>query len=291
MEESMILDACTRICALIGDPVAHSFSPLIHNAAFQEAEINCAYVAFHVKKEHLADAIKGIRSLSIRGVSVTIPHKVRIIEFLDHLDPAARQIGSVNTVVNEQGVLTGYNSDGLGALKAFEDHRVDLSGKSVLILGSGGAARAIAVTLVIHTGIRELFIAGIIEEEVATLVAHLRTICRIPIAGDMLTHTLFGDNPPTCDVLINCTPVGMHPDVGHSPVPSSFFREGLTVFDVVYNPVETAFLKAAAAAGCQTISGLEMFLNQATVQFELWTGAAAPKAVMRKVVREYLGVQ
>lgn len=285
----MNLDARTQICALIGNPVEHSFSPLIHNAGFQKTGINFAYVAFRVEKEYLADAIQGIRSLNIRGASITIPHKVHAVRSMDQLDPAARHIGSINTIVNDRGVLTGYNSDGLGALKALQAQQVDLNGKSVLVLGSGGAARAIAVTLAMNTAMKELVIAGIVTDEVAALVADLREISKTIVRGAELSSRFFEEQPPACDVLINCTPVGMYPDVDSSPVPSPFFRKGQAVFDVVYNPPRTALLKQAAEAGCQTISGLEMFINQAVVQFELWTGHKAPEDVMRQVVLDHIG--
>jgi len=151
----MAITAHTRVCALIGDPVKHSFSPLVHNAAFETAGLDFVYVAFPVKKGDLPSAIEGIRRLNIAGVSITIPHKVPAAGLVDCLDPVARDIGSINTLVNRNGILTGFNSDGSGALKAFEDQQVNLNGKSVLMLGSGGAARAVAFTLALRTGIKE----------------------------------------------------------------------------------------------------------------------------------------
>ena len=279
-------DAQTRLCALVGNPVEHSFSPLVHNAAFKATGQNFVYLAFRVEESQLEQAMNGIRALNVRGASITIPHKVRALPYMDQLDPLAKQIGSINTVVNDGGVLTGYNSDGTGALKAVQDQGVDLDDKSVLVLGSGGAARAITFTLAINTKISGLTIAGIVEDEVAALAGDLQRASDVPIKTAVMAAHFFEQDAPVADVLINCTPVGMYPEVNSSPVPANFFQKNMTVFDVVYHPPKTKLLSAAEQAGCTTISGVEMFINQAAVQFQLWTGEEAPEEVMRAVILE-----
>lgn len=280
------INAKTKVCALIGYPVEHSFSPLIHNAGFKELGINFVYVAFPVKDvEH---AICGIRALNIRGTSITIPHKVKAIGYMDRLDNLAQKIGSINTIVNQDGELIGYNSDGMGALKAFHDRGIDLRRKRILMLGSGGAARAIAFSLVMNEEVEKLHIIGIIEKEMNTLVNDLKKAGGGNIQGTLLKDDTLKKTLPASDMLINCTPIGMHPKTGESPVPSSLLTPGLLVFDAVYNPPQTTLLKDAQKAGCVTISGLDMFINQALVQFELWTGEKAPEEVMKKILLENL---
>lgn len=276
------IDAKTKSCVLIGDPVEHSFSPLIHNAGFNALGINFVYVACLVKD--LEHAIKGIRALNIRGASITIPHKVKAISYVDKLDDLAQKIGSINTIVNQKGKLIGYNNDGMGALTALQDCTIDLKGKSVLVLGSGGVARAITFSLVMRGEVKRLHILGIIKEEMNILIEDLRKTGGSDVQGTLLRDDILQTTLSMSDILINCTPIGMYPKTKESPVPSSFLRPGLLVFDVVYNPPQTTLLKDAQKAGCRTISGLEMFINQAIVQFELWTGEKAPVDAMKKVL-------
>jgi shikimate dehydrogenase len=280
------IDAKTRVCILMGDPVEHSFSPLIHNAAFKEAGLNLVYVAFPVKENNLEAAIQGISAFTIRGASITIPHKVAATKYVDWLDPVAEKIGSINTIVNENGNLKGYNSDGMGALKALQEHGVDLEGKCVLILGSGGAARGIAFTLAMNTQLKKLCVLGILPDELSTLIDNLRSVTKAQVVGEILNEETLEKQILTSGIVINCTPLGMYPKVQESPVPKDFLRKGMVVFDVVYNPLQTKLLRDAKSMGCDTISGIEMFINQAVVQFELWTGVKAPEEIMRRVIME-----
>jgi len=273
---------------LIGDPVGHSLSPLIHNAGFRALGINFVYLAFQVKDRDFENAIKGMKAFNFQGASITIPHKVRAVEHMDSLDPVARKIGSINTIVNQNGKLKGFNSDGMGALKALHDHRVDLNGKSILVLGAGGVARAISFSLTMSSQLKELYIGGIIKEEINSLVNDLRGVTEAPIQGEVIGGSAFWGKIPKFDILINCTPTGMYPDTDKSPVPDGFLGKEPLVFDVVYNPPKTRLIKEAERIGCDTISGMEMFINQAVVQFEYWTGEKAPEEVMRKVVLDYL---
>jgi len=281
------IDAKTKLCAVIGNPVEHSLSPAIHNAAFEALGLNYLYVAFQV--EDVAGAAAGLRAFgNFRGLSVTIPHKVSIMPYLDEIDQVTRHIGSVNTVVKENGVLKGTSSDGLGATKALEDSGIDVAGKQVLILGSGGAARAVSFTLASRPKAPALTVLGVVPQELENLLNDLRAKTSARISGGLLDDHSLRNSIGTADVVIHCTPVGMHPKTEQTLVPKQLLRAGQVVFDIVYNPRKTRLLKDAEAAGCRVIPGLEMFVNQAVVQFELWTGQKAPVEVMRRVVEERL---
>jgi shikimate dehydrogenase len=282
---SVPVDGRTTICAVIGNPVEHSLSPAIHNAAFAASGINWAYVAFHVI--NLEKAIEGIRGLGIRGVSVTIPHKVAVIPLLDFIDDIARTIGSINTIVNTSGQLAGYNSDGTGALKALCDAGCNPAGKRVVILGSGGAARAIAVTMALQNPPAALTLLGIIREERERLSSDIAARSSLQPMSAELSSDGLAAALQECDLLINTTPVGMYPKKDDSPVPRELLQKQTAVFDIVYNPRKTRLLRDAQQAGCTVVSGIEMFLNQAAVQFTLWTGQPAPSGVMRAVLEKY----
>ncbi len=279
-----MIDAETKLCVLIGNPVGHSLSPALHNAAFKELGLNYAYMAFKV--EDLAKAVGGIRALGIKGVSVTIPHKVRIMEYLDEIDTTAREIGAINTILNADGRLKGYNTDSPGALKALKDAGVSFAGKKILILGSGGVARAVAFSLAAYSSINLLTILGIVENELKLLKRDLAKKGGANINTGLLSEPVLKSAVSDADIVINCTPVGMHPEVDRSVIPSGLLQKSPVVFDVVYNPLKTKLLREAEEAGCRVISGVEMFVNQAASQFELWTGKKAPISVMRKVVEK-----
>ncbi len=280
------IDAKTRLCALIGNPVEHSLSPAIHNAAFQHLGMNFVYVA--MKVEDVDGAMRGVRALTgIRGVSVTIPHKVAVLHHLDDIDPTARNIGAVNTIVSDGGRLTGYNTDATGALAALRAAGAPVDGARVLLLGSGGAARAIAFALCMDAKVSSLTILAILDQERAALAKDLKKTGAAVQDGQLTADTL-ARAIPEAQTLIHCTPVGMSPKAGESCVPAPLLSSHLTVMDIVYNPLETRLLKEARAAGCRTVPGLEMFLHQAIGQFELWTGQKAPVSVMRSVLEGQL---
>ncbi len=280
------IDAKTGLCAVIGDPIEHSLSPAIHNAAFQELGLNFVYLAFRVKK--IQEAVEGIRALNIRGVSVTIPHKVAILKFLDNIDEVAQNIGSVNTVINDNGILTGYNSDSEGALKALEDAGIEPADRNVLILGSGGAARAIAFGLAMKKDVASLNILGIIKDELEKLVKDISLKTPAAVSGEMLTPHTLERMIERNNILIHSTPVGMYPKIEESLVPQNFLRKDLTVLDIVYNPLRTRLIEEAQGVGAKAVPGVEMFVNQAVVQFELWTKKKAPVSLMRLVVEKHL---
>ena len=279
----MGIDVHTQFCGVIGNPIEHSLSPAIHNAAFQKLGLNFVYLAWRV--EAIGDAIRGLRALgNFRGASVTIPHKVAAMPFLDEVDAMARHIGAINTIIVEEGRLIGSNTDATGALRALKEGKAPLNGESVVMLGSGGAARAIAFVLAAEAGIRRLHLLGIEEQECRNLAADLKTKTGLTVLNAHLDEASLKTVLSEARVLIHCTPVGMAPKIGISCVPVHLLHPDLTVMDIVYNPRETQLLADAKAAGCGTIPGLEMFLFQAAAQFERWTGRSAPLNVMREVL-------
>ena len=279
----MGIDVHTQFCGVIGNPIEHSLSPAIHNAAFQKLGLNFVYLAWRV--EAIGDAIRGLRALgNFRGASVTIPHKVAAMPFLDEVDAMARHIGAINTIIVEEGRLIGSNTDATGALRALKEGKAPLNGESVVMLGSGGAARAIAFVLAAEAGIRRLHWLGIEEQERRNLAADLKTKTGLTVLNAHLDEASLKTVLSEARVLIHCTPVGMAPKIGISCVPVHLLHPDLTVMDIVYNPRETQLLADAKAAGCGTIPGLEMFLFQAAAQFERWTGRSAPLNVMREVL-------
>jgi len=269
-----IINSNTAIYAVFGDPVSHSLSPVMHNSAFSHIDYNGVYFAFKV--EEIGNAITGIRALGFKGAGITIPHKVTVMEFLDEVDNLAKKIGAVNTIVNRKGKITGYNFDCLGAVKALKE-KTDIKGKNVSVLGAGGAARAVGY--------------GIISEGGRLTILN-RTIDK----GEKLAEELESEFCPfsdfkgrKCDILINTTPVGMHPHVKDIPVAKEDIKKGMVVMDAVYNPIKTNLLQIAENSGCVTIDGVSMFVYQGAAQFELWTGKKAPIDLMRKAVLNALG--
>ncbi|HYM37529.1 MAG TPA: shikimate dehydrogenase [Nitrospiraceae bacterium] len=282
----MEINAHTQLCGLLGNPVEHSLSPAIHNAAFEKLGLNFVYLAFKV--EDLPSAVKGLRALgNLRGFSVTIPHKVAIIPLLDEVEPTAKNIGAVNTIVIEHGRLIGSNTDASGALRALTEAGAALRGENVVMLGSGGAARAIAFALAAGTGIAKLTLLGIDEKERTGLAKDLKAKTSLQLADGTITDDALRRAIEESKALLHCTPLGMHPNVHESGVPASLLKPHLTVMDIVYNPLDTKLLVDAKAAGCRTVRGIEMFLNQAVGQFELWTKQKAPADVMRRVLESH----
>lgn len=283
-----MITAKTKLCGLIGNPVGHSMSPVIHNAAFAKAELNFAYMAFEVKKEQLAEVAAGMRALDIKGLNVTIPHKVDVIPHLDALDPLAEKIGAVNTIVNDDGVLTGHNTDATGFLRALREDGVNPEGKKVVVIGAGGAARAIAFTLAQNGATLAILNRPLEFDWAAQLAERLSQKTSATVKAAELDDETLKTELAEADILINATSVGMSPNTTETPVPATLLRPDLAVFDVVYNPVDTRLLTEARAAGAVTISGLDMFVWQGALAFELWTGQKAPVELMRKKVQEAL---
>ncbi|MHB9074823.1 MAG: shikimate dehydrogenase [Desulfobaccales bacterium] len=264
----------TKIFGILGRPVTHSLSPAMHNVAFGHLGINAVYVAFPVTD--LPQAITGLRGLAIGGVSVTIPFKEEIIPLIDALDPQAAQIGAVNTVVNRDGRLIGYNTDCLGAVTALQA-RINFSGQHVLILGAGGASRAIAFGIIQAGG--RVTLTDVDQPRAAALVKDLGAEAIPPDAVDRCPAT----------ILVNATPVGMTPDIDGIPINPELLSRFQVVMDIVYQPLQTRLLKEAQFRNAATIDGLQMLIHQATAQFELWTGQVAPLEVMARAAYTALG--
>ena len=277
----------TQLCAVIGNPIAHSLSPAIHNAAIEALGLDFVYVAFRV--ENVKDALFGMKALdNFRGMSVTIPHKVEIMKYMDEIDDVDQSIGSINTVIHENGKLRGFGTDGPGALKALADAGVDPDKKRILMLGSGGAARAISFNLARHTLLESLCILDIDETMLENLAGDLKKGTQAVVVSEVLTDKSLSAGMENADIILHCTPMGMHPNEEVSLIPAELFRPGQVVFDIVYTPLETKLLSRARSCGLQTISGVEMFIHQAVLQFERFTGVSAPVEVMRRVVMEHL---
>lgn len=287
MSNVRTIDCDTKICGIIGNPVSHSLSPAIHNAAFMERGLNYVYVAFPV--EDVKNALAGMRAITnFRGMSVTIPHKIEVMKYVDEIADLDRNIGSINTIINENGRLIGLGTDGPGAQKAIADAGVDISGMNVLMLGSGGAARAIAFTLARNTELAELNLLDINKDMLDGLAADLRAGTEASIKHEILNDNSLAAAMESADLILHCTPIGMHPKVDASLVPARLFRPNQVVFDIVYTPLETKLVREAKAGGLKIIFGVDMFINQAVLQFERFTGTDAPEEVMRRVVMEHL---
>lgn len=277
-----VLTSDTAVMAVIGDPIRHSKSPLMHNAALAASEWNGVYTAFHVLPERLGEAIAGMRALGIRGMNVTIPHKESVIPFLDEIDDHARMIGAVNTIVNDKGRLIGYNTDGPGYVRSLiEETGIDLKETRVLLIGAGGAARGLAYAL-LHDGVKQLMIANRTPERAERIVEELHMMGSIEAAA--LIDGMPQVDPEQVDVIINTTSLGMHPHVDDMSIQASYIMPHMIISDIIYNPLETKLLAAAQAAGARTHSGLGMFVYQGAIAFELWTGKEAPVDVMREAV-------
>ncbi len=270
----MAVNGKTILYGIVGNPVSHSLSPAMHNAALAAAGINGIYLPFPAPD--IAAAVTGIRGLGVQGVSVTIPHKEQIMELLDEIDPVAAKIGAVNTVVNNNGRLSGLNTDWLGAMRALEEQIV-LSGAKAVLLGAGGSARAIGFGLLERGA--ELVLSSRTESKGRSLADELGC----PWVSLAESDTLSGD------ILINATSVGMEPHAENSPVAAELNAEFTVVMDIVYAPLKTRLLQDAEERGCAIINGLEMLLYQGVAQFEIWTAGKAPVAVMRSALQKALG--
>jgi len=278
----MEISGRTKVCGLIGDPVEHTLSPTMHNAAFTHLKLDFIYVAFQVKKQELENAIGGVRSLGIHGVNVTMPHKNAIIRYLDELDSTAKFMEAVNTILNDNGKLMGFNTDGVGALKALEEKGVNLNGKKLLLLGAGGAATAIAFHTVQE--VEELTILNRTPDKAMKLAEALRRKFGKTIEGNSLSASIIKEELKDSDVLINATSVGMHQNFDQSLVDLEWLRPDLCVMDIIYNPLETKLAKDAKSKGAKVVSGIEMLVYQGAASFEIWTNQVAPIKAMKQAV-------
>ena len=273
---------------LIGDPIDHSVSPTIQNAAFRSARLDAVYLAFPVGKSRLKSAILGLKALGIRGFNVTTPHKTAMLRYLEKVDTKAAEIGSINTVKNDSGSLIGFNTDGSGAITAMQRAGLSLNGQAMLLLGAGGAARAIAysmggsgcsVTLMSRTASHAKLLAKSLRIRFGTKAES------VPLSRKSLRECV-----SQADIILNASSMGMDAK-NNPPIDRSWIRSDHWVFDIVYRPVQTKLLQIAKARGARTINGLEMLLNQGASSFTIWTGRNAPTVAMRRAMIEKLRVQ
>ncbi|HDG98723.1 MAG TPA: shikimate dehydrogenase [Desulfobacterales bacterium] len=267
-----VIDSQTKLYGVIGHPLTHTLSPTIHNAAFEATHLNAVYLAFDTL--FLEKALHGLAAIGCQGLSVTIPYKEPIIDYVSDIDPTAKKIGAVNTLVNKSGSWIGYNTDATGALHAIEE-LCEVSGRHCTILGAGGAARAIGFAL------RE---KG----------CHISVVNRSRPRGEKLAQELDAEYLPlnklamiNTDIVVQTTPVGMYPKVNDVPFDPAKVRAQI-VMDIIYNPFETRFLRQCKEQGATTIPGARMFLHQAAEQFRLWTGKEPPMEVMEKALLQSL---
>jgi shikimate dehydrogenase len=282
----MDISGKTRICGVIGDPIEHTLSPIMHNAAFNALKLDYSFIAFKVKPAELENAANGMRALNIRGLNVTMPHKSAILKFLDRVDLSAQIINSVNTVLNKESKLFGFNTDGVGALKALRENGVEVKGRKVLLLGAGGAARAIAYSMAKETD--ELAVLNRTLKPAQDLAKLLEKLANKKIFAGSLSPKEIQQNLQDSDILINATSIGMKPKAEESVVAPKLLRPNLAVMDIVYNPIETKLVKEAQAAGAKVVSGVEMLIYQGAASFEIWTGKPAPVEVMRQAALNHL---
>ncbi len=271
-----------KLYGVIGDPISQTLSPSMHNAAFNHHGLSAKYLPFHVTPGQLSQAIEGVRGLGVAGLNVTIPHKVSVMNLLDEIDPLAMRIGAVNTIVNENGKLIGYNTDGAGYVSSLKHIMAErnLDEHSILIVGAGGAARAIYYTL-LEEGVKKVAIANRTIETAKQLIQSNNTnVMSLSDAEDVVDDY---------DIIINTTSIGMYPFLENMPIQLGKIKEKTIVSDIIYNPIETKWLKQARKLGAQTQNGIDMFVFQGALAFEKWTGIYPSVEVMRKIVLTKLG--
>ncbi|MGM0501808.1 MAG: shikimate dehydrogenase [Bacillota bacterium] len=277
----------TKVTGIFGYPVEHSLSPQMHNQAFAALKLNYNYLPFAVEPDNLGQAVEGIRALNIKGVNVTIPHKQKVIPYLDQLTEEAELIGAVNTIENQAGTLIGHNTDGRGFIRSLkEESDFVAAGKQAVIIGAGGAARAIAFQLALE-GLNKLMITDLDFEKAENLSTEIEE--QLDLSVTAIKQQQLVEVMSDTDLVVDATPVGMHPNVDVDPVvEAELLHQEMIVYDLVYNPRETVLLKAAEQVGAEGISGLGMLLYQGVIAFEIWTGKEAPVEKMRAALESGL---
>lgn len=271
------MQASTKTYCIIGDPIYHSLSPAMHNAAFAAKGLNCTYIAFRVPEAELKESIESLRSINIAGFNVTTPHKTQVMRYLDELESTAKKAAAVNTVNNIEGIFRGYNTDAYGFIEPLRKRQVDFLGMHVLLLGSGGAARAVVVALAEQNGIAKLVIANRDMQranELVNLGAGLGMKCEL-VALDRAQ-----DYSPACDLIVNATTLGMNNE--SSVIDYEHIQKGSIVYDIVYRPLVTNLIENAKYAQASVVYGYEMLIEQGAKAFEIWTGLSAPRDAMKK---------
>lgn len=283
----MHIKGSTRLISLLGDPVNHSLSPYMHNLSFENLGLDYAYMAFEIKKEKIKDAVDAMKTLNVRGFNVTMPYKEKIIDLLDEVDNQAKIIGSVNTVLNSKGKLLGYNTDGKGFVKALEEKKIDFKLKKVLILGSGGAAKSIAIQLALE-GVKEIIIANRTIEKANIIVNIIKEHVKdVKINSINLNENKLKSEIINTDILVNTTSIGMREGFLDSPIKETkILHKDLFVADIIYKPQKTKLLSQAQERGCNTMNGLNMLIFQGALAFKIWTGKDMPNEVIDKILNK-----
>jgi shikimate dehydrogenase len=282
----MNISGKTALYGVIGDPIEHTLSPAMQNAAFQARGLDSVFLAFKIAAADVENTLRGMRGLGIHGLNVTMPYKNTVIPYLDEVDETARLLGSVNTILNEGGKLRGFSTDGVGAHRALEENGTALTGKKLVLLGAGGSAKAIAFTLAKE--IKELVLLNRTPGKTDALAQTINQKYHKKIRVDTLSLRSIQESLQDADLVINATSVGMNPHQAESLIKPALMKPGLTVMDIVYNPLETKLAKEAKAAGAKVVSGLEMLVYQGAASFEIWTGKPAPVEVMRRAALKQL---
>jgi shikimate dehydrogenase len=278
----------TKLYVLLGNPLGHTISPPMHNLAFEKLSMDSCYFPVEVSPENLGTVFKGLSKMNTGGLNVTIPHKMGIMDYLDAVDPIAATIGAVNTICMENGKSKGFNTDGEGFIQSLEEEaNISVTGKKFFIIGSGGAARAISMTLAFKEA-DKIFLCNRTKEKAQSLASEINKKIR-PCAEAVESELHFQKEAlKGCDVLVNSTSIGMHPDINALPIDPSLLRKELIVADIVYNPRETKLLQVAKEKGCRTVPGLGMLIYQGVAAFKLWTGVEPPVEEMREKVYQLM---
>lgn len=262
----MSIDADTKLFCLLGHPISKSLSPIIHNYSFEENEVNARYVAFDVDKNALKYAVNGIKALNIQGFNVTIPHKVDIIKLLDEIDEEANLLGAVNTVKNVNGKLTGFNTDGRGFIQALQNNNIDIKDKNITIIGAGGAARAITMTMA-KDGARSIQVANRTVEKAKKIAYEISSKFQNVVTSWTDIQNI---NTVDMDIVVNCTSVGMYPDAESFIIDPCIFNKNALICDIVYKPTLTKFLNVAKQSGYRIMGGIDMLIYQAILSEQIW---------------------
>ena len=272
-----IISGKTRLVGLLGDPVEHSSSPYIQNAAFTKLGLDYVYMAFTVNQENLTEGVQALKTLDALGFNVTMPNKEAIIPLLDEVSKEAKLIGAVNTVKITDTRLKGYNTDGMGFVKSLREEGISLGEEKFVLAGAGGAARSIAVQLALE-GAKEIVILSRKGADGEVICNGIRdNIPGVLVNGDKLTDAALEKELKTAGVFVNCTPLGMKPREDQSVIPDpKLLRKDLVVSDIIYSPRTTRLMKMAVDRGCKVIGGMGMLLGQGALAFEIWTGEKMP---------------
>jgi len=289
MFNHLINSPLTNIICLFGHPIEHSMSPIMHNAAFKDLGLDYVYIAIDIVPNNLKQAFEVMRALDIKGANITVPHKETTLKFVDEISPIACRIGAINTIKNENGRLIGRNTDTSGAKKALKEANIDLFEKNIMILGAGGAARALAHSFIEDAN--DLVIVNRTSNRGKTLASELTKEYHKEVLYKNFEDKIFEEKLPSIDILINATTIGMFPDIHTSPIPKNYLHEDLIVFDIIYNPLETKLMKNASENGCRVLGGLDMLIYQGALSFEWWTNKSPNIDLMKRTIINELMVK